>query len=148
MTSLVQYGHRGRVAFAVWAWHNFASEVQEGDVIGASKAGAIGIGATIALWIPDPISTAVGWGLTRGSNWLYNQWWRMNNAYWGMSMAKRSVVTYLVILPFAIADNQFRAQEEGLIGTGEELGRAMTLAQTIPETERYRIPSIPTSRVF
>ena len=65
-----------------------------------------------------------------------------------MPIAQRSLATYLVVLPFAIASRQSQKMEAGDVGLDEALGQAMWKAQTIPDTERLNVPSIITSRVF
>lgn len=148
MSSLVNYRKTGRIAFAAWAWYNFTSEVAEGDVIGTGLWGAAALEATIGVFYPDPVATAVGAVLTKTGTGIARLWWRTGNAYWGMSIAKRSLVTYVAVLPFAIASTQLQKEEAGDVGLDEALGQAMWKAQAVPETERLNVPSIQTSRIF
>ena len=148
MSALVNYRKTGRIAFAAWAWYNFADEVSEGSVVGTTLWGAAALEATIRVFYPDPVATLVGAAITKTGQGVAKLWWRVGAAYWGMSIAKRSLVTYIVILPFAIASRQTQKMESADVGIDEALGEAMWKAQSVPETERLNIPSIPTSRVF
>lgn len=148
MSSLANYRKTGRIAFAAWAWYNFATNVSERNVAGTTLWGLAATEATVGVFYPDPVATLVGAAITKTGTGIAQLWWRTGNAYWGMSIAKRSLVTYVAILPFAIASRQQQKMEAGDVGIDEALGEAMWKAQSIPDTERLNIPSIPTSRVF
>ena len=148
MSALVNYRKTGRIAFAAWSWYNFGKNVAERDVAGTTLWGLAATEATVGVFYPDPVATAVGYAMTRTAVGLRSAWWRLGTAFWAMPIAQRSLVTYLIVLPFGIASRQQQKMEAGDVGLDEALGQAMWKAQTIPETERLNIPSIPTSRVF
>jgi hypothetical protein len=148
LSALVNYRKTGRITFAAWAWYNFASNVSERNVAGTTLWGLAAAEATVGVFYPDPVATAVGYAMTRTAVGLRSAWWRLGTAFWAMPIAQRSLATYLVVLPFAIASRQQQKMEAGDVGIDEALGQAMWKAQSIPETERLNIPSIPTSRVF
>lgn len=148
MSALVNYRKTGRIAFAAWAWYNFADSVSDKSMTGTTFWGYAAAEATIGIFIPEPVFTAAGFVITRTASGLKNAWWRLGSAYWAMPIAQRSLATYLVVLPFAIASRQSQKMEAGDVGLDEALGQAMWKAQSIPDTERLNVPSIVGGRGF
>lgn len=152
MTALVNYRKTGRLALAGWSWYNFAKNVQDRSIVGTVSWGTVALESTIAVFYPDPIATAVGYGVTRSAQFGKSAWWRAVNWFWNLPAAKRSIYSYLAILPFAIAHEQWRKEETLEVGFTEGLGEAMWQAQTVPDTERLLLPQsinpMTGSRVF
>lgn len=144
MTSLVNYRKTGRIVMAGYAWYKFAGSVRKGSLIGSTSWGIVAVEATIGVFYPDPVATAIGGAVIKGGRAASSGW------IWLMRLAMRYpaptfTILYIALLPFGIKERQELKAKEGLI---EPLGMMTFQAESIPNTERIRIPSIPTSRVF
>ena len=144
MTSLVNYRKTGRIVIAGYAWYKFAGSVRKGSLIGSTSWGIVAVEATIGVFYPDPVATAIGGAVLAGGRAAASGW------IWLMRLAMRYpapafTILYIALMPFAIKERQELKAKEGLI---EPLGMMTFQAESIPNTERIRIPSIPTSRVF
>lgn len=144
MTSLINYRKTGRLVIAGYAWYKFAGAVRDGSLLGATSWGYVAVEATVGVFVPDPIATAIGGVVLRGGGWLRGIGGKAFN--WGLkNPAKSNLFLFVLLLPFGIEERQQLKAEEGLI---EPIGRMSFEVERIPNTERLRIPSIPTSRVF
>jgi len=144
LTALVNYRKTGRIVMAGYAWYRFFGSVRKGSVIGATSWGIVAVEATVGVFFPDPVATLVGGAILRGGGWLTGIGMRIFTwAY--MNPAKANLYVFILLMPFGIKERQELKAEEGLI---EPIGRMSFEAERIPNTERLRIPSIPTSRVF
>lgn len=144
MTSLVNYRKTGRIVMAGYAWYNFTQSVRKGSLLGTTSWGIVAVEASVGVFFPDPVATLIGAGVLKGGGWLRGIGMRVFTwAY--MNPAKANLFVYTALLPFAIKERQELKAEAGLI---EPIGSMSFQAERLPNTERLRIPSIPTSRVF
>ena len=97
MTSLAVYGSRGRKLIFIHAMWNAYDEWTDGDLgwDDVTAAGYLAAAGT-ALVIPDPGSTLLGWGATKGSLLAKNLGYRVGAA--GARVAARATV---VLAPVA-----------------------------------------------
>lgn len=129
---------------AGYAWYNFAQAVRKGSLIGTTSWGIVAVEASIGIFFPDPVATAIGAGVLKGGGWLRGIGMRLYS-YGYRNPAKSNLIIFVALMPFGIKERQELKAEQGLI---EPIGAMTFEAERIPDTERLRIPSIPTSRVF
>ena len=126
------------------AWIQFARAVQKGSLLGAASWGYVAVEATVSVFFPDPESYIIGAVTVKTVGWGRNLGGRIFT--WGYkNPAKSNLILFVALMPFGIKERQELKAEQGLI---EPLGLATFEIERIPDTERLRIPSIPTSRVF
>lgn len=144
MTSLAQYGSRGRKLIFAHAAYNFQVEVlgespRDLDWDDVTATGYL-VAAGTALLIPDPGSTLLGWAATRVALGVKQRaisaaaWWA------AQSITKKSAIGYVLLTPAMLDDAQMRKEEMGVEDWDAALGQAMWEAQAIPETERLQVP--------
>jgi len=144
LTSLVNYRKTGRIVIAGYAWYKFTKSVQQGSLLGATSWGIVAVEATIGVFYPDPVATTVGAAVLTGGGWLRTIGMRIFTwAY--LNPAKANLFVFIALLPFGIKERQELKAERKLI---EPIGSMTYEAEKIPGSQRLRIPSIPTSRVF
>jgi hypothetical protein len=129
---------------AGYAWYNFAQSVRKGSLIGTTSWGIVAVEASIGVFFPDPVATAIGAVVTKSGGWLRGIGMRVFTwAY--KNPAKSNLIVFIALMPSGIKERQELKAERGLI---EPIGAMTFEAERIPDTERLSIPSIPTSRVF
>ena len=144
MTSLVNYRKTGRITIAGYAWWKFGQSVRSGNLLGSTAWGVAAVEATVGIFFPDPVATALGGAIIRGGqltkrSWIRTMMWAMKNP------APAFTILYIALMPFAIKERQELKEERGEV---EPFGIYSWEAEAIPETERLRIPSIIGGRVF
>ena len=127
---LSDYARRGRrIAWVYIAWKAYEEWTDDDLGLGDLYAGLALTAATVALVVPDPVSTAVGWAATRGSAPLVSTVIRgISNFRAGLSyggaigfpkLANKFIWTagilHLVTLPWQIEDDQQRKEREEVI---------------------------------
>ena len=142
MTTFIEYARTGRrLIFAHSLW-NAASEWSDGDLTWGDLTAGIYLGAsTIALWIPDPAVTALGYVATRTYNFAgapivkpIIKWWR------GLSAIRRFGVAYILLMPIQILIDQSGKANTGAPGWTEQHGNLDYQAISMPGTERTVAP--------
>lgn len=151
MTSTLIYANRGRQLIWLGATANLYMNATDDELtLGDARALGFFSIATIALFIPDPEATALGWGATKFANaaksaattvlaranagfGYASQYW------WTRSIATKSAILYVAFTPLLLAATQNEKARTGVEGWDEALGAAMWEAQAVPNTERLQV---------
>lgn len=143
MTSLVNYRKTGRITIAVYAWYRFGQSVRSGSLLGSTAWGTAAVEATVGVFIPDPVATAIGGAIIKGAQgtraaWVRALFWALKNPAPAFSIA------YIAMLPAGIKERQELAEEKGTVGIANYLWEA----ESLTGTERLKTPTIIGGRVF
>jgi hypothetical protein len=144
LSSLVNYRRTGSIVIAGYAWYRFGQAVRKGNLLGSTAWGTAAVEATVGVFIPNPVATAIGGAAVKGGRGIYAAWiWtlRLMMRYPAMSLG----IVYIALLPFGIKERQELKAERGLV---EPIGRMSFQAESVPNTERLKYPSIVGSRVL
>tara|TARA_Y100000401_G_C8208723_1_gene167291 strand:- start:21 stop:470 length:450 start_codon:yes stop_codon:yes gene_type:complete len=149
LTALANYGKRGRQLTWLYFAQRWYREITDASLSwdDIRETAYLG-GATVSLLIPDPLSTAIGYTATKLSRSATGTFSRASVWWAAQSLARRTAITYVAFLPLTIAANQQSKATQGLEAWDEGLGLAMWEAQAVPSSERLKIPTITSSRVF
>jgi len=136
MTSLLEYGVKGRRIWWAASAYVFYNELTDDDLgLGDVTATINFAGATVSLFIPDPVATALGWGWTRlvnavraGGNSLSSGWRGIGTnlqTSGSLTIMRQTIlvagIVHTATLPWQIQNQQIKAQKEGDINFNADL---------------------------
>ena len=90
------------------------------------RAGAYLAGASLSLYIPDPITTFIGWSFTKGTKAIttsvakfFVDFGKVMKTSGSTAFMKRFIwaagITHLITLPWQIREDQIRKEREGVV---------------------------------